>query len=221
MQVQCPPNNRRGTTLVELLCAIALVAALAGITVARSRIQAKRHQARCVYHLKELGVAFRQFANDNGDRFPMAVSTALGGAREAARAGDLGGIFRSLSTYQRGAEHTVCPADQRKAAASMSLVHSGSVSYFINLSGTPLKPESVLVGDRHLRVTAKAGTGSSPLAGMHLLAGGKQKWSWSRELHGGTGNIALADGAVKRMEANAVVERLNGPVTSGLALFPN
>lgn len=67
-------NRARGFTLTELLVVFAVIAILAGICLASlAKSKAKGTRIKCVGNLKQVGLGFRVFANDNGDRFPYRV----------------------------------------------------------------------------------------------------------------------------------------------------
>lgn len=66
--------KRRAFTLIEMLLVIAIILILAGLlypvfTSARESV----HQAGCVTHLRQIGIALRLYLNDHDDGFPAGA----------------------------------------------------------------------------------------------------------------------------------------------------
>jgi hypothetical protein len=109
---------------------------------------------KCENNLKNIGLAFRFFATDNGDRFPFNVSTNDGGSMEFRRAGIQGydanafRHFQVMSNELSTPKILICPADAKKhEATNWSELRDQHVSY--DLRSNPdldeSKPHEVLV----------------------------------------------------------------------------
>lgn len=112
-----------GFTLVEMLILMCIVGILAAITFAvMSRVSGAGHRTACASNLRQLGLAFLQYTQDNNGKIPpgkMDISPTL-------RFGN--GWAGALYPYHKSADIMRCPAD----AGINGTV--GNISYAYNSS---------------------------------------------------------------------------------------
>jgi hypothetical protein len=209
-------SARRGTTLVELLCALVVMTTVTTVTVARMQVRADVNRSRCAQQLKETALAFRLFANDNADRFPAQVSQTFGGAREAAAAGQIEAIFRPLADYQARPEDLVCPGDTRSAGVTFSNLAVTNISYFVNVNAKGSGSSEILFGDRDLIIANRSSEEANWGAGFQRLEAG-QALEWSGTLHRRNGNLARVDGSAGPTAVTGLPET---QTSSAQLLFP-
>lgn len=209
-------------TLIELLTVMAVIAILAALllpAVNQGRARAKR--INCINHLRQVGVAFQEFAHDHNGQFPTAVPASLGGSEEFTTSGYLlaGNFYFSFRHFQAlsndlvAPQMLVCPADTRIAATNFAALQNENLSYFIGLKSEYSRPNSILAGDRNLTNDL---TGTTTLVRLGDLRG----WRWTAELHRFNGNLLFADGHVAERSTPPLVSSLDQGLASAEFALP-
>ena len=74
-------RRERALTVIEVLAIIAVIFVLAGLFLPSGHAP-RASRIKCANNLKNVGLAFRIFATDNEDRFPMELPLARRGTKE-------------------------------------------------------------------------------------------------------------------------------------------
>jgi prepilin-type processing-associated H-X9-DG protein len=211
MKTQRETRGDRGFTRMELIvviCVIALVGYLLLFVFAAEKHLHSR--ISCVNNLKQIGFAFQFWEGDNGDKYPMQVSVTNGGAMELAFAGNVSAIFRVMSNELSAPIVLICPQDAgwHYATNFTTDLNRQTISYFVGLDAEEKYPQMILSGDDNLTVN-----GVRVQPGILNLSTNASV-GWTKERHGGAGNIALTDGSVQTTTASALQSAL---VNTGFA----
>ena len=193
-------KRKKAFTLIELLVVIAIIAILAAMLLpALAAAKRKAQRINCVNNLHQVATAFKTWEGDNGDRYPMSVSTAKGGAMEDVLSATsvpiigvnyppsgLTNVFCVMSNELSTPKVLYCTSDTAPGrGVATNFVQLGinanpgqtltlgtnCISYFVCGDAADTYPQMLLDGDRNLGTVATASVGQ--YAGSIYFTGGK------------------------------------------------
>lgn len=231
------PQPKKAFTLIELLVVIAIIAILAAMLLpALAAAKRKAQRINCVSNLKQVGLSFRLWEGDNGDRYPMTVSTAQGGAANYVYTGGNGTpqagpapfvyqpwrVFMVMSNELSTPKIVACPSDNlpnHTVATNWNQLNYANggicVSYAICGDAVDTDPQMILAADCNIgqgQFNNNSAVNTPPgrfTTQQELNSSTVRTWAWTaNDLHMGNGNAAMADGSVQQFSVSGLRQGL-------------
>jgi prepilin-type processing-associated H-X9-DG protein len=214
-----------GFTLIELVMVLVSVAII-GALILPTFTRKPGYRINCTNNLKQCGLAFRIWAFDHNDKFPMQIAVSNGGTLEFANGGVAFESFLVMSNELSTPKILVCPADsdrmrrvansfaRTRLAGEIPLTNDNQISYFIGVDASTSSPSMFLCGDRNLALD-----GVPALHGLQLFPTNRFA-TWTEILHKGQGNVGMSDGSVQQLSSSRLRQALSetGQSTNRLAI---
>jgi prepilin-type N-terminal cleavage/methylation domain-containing protein len=216
-------KQKKAFTLIELLVVIAIIAILAAMLLpALAAAKRKAQRINCVSNLKEVALAFKMWAGDNGDRYPQAVVT------QYQNGGQLPYLYLTMTNELSTPKILYCPADSMGnhiVTNVWNTIANGvnvNLSYFVDSDAAEPYPQAILMGDHN--IGSAAGTGA-PATGAAFQATILQPYpttynfAWTpSDVHMRVGNVALCDGSAQQTTVGTLQSTMMN-ATNGMAWY--
>ena len=195
-------------TLIELLVVISIISILAGMLLpSLSRAKAKAMQIACVSNLRQIGIGFRRWSDDNEGRYPWLVATKEGGTMGKTHAWE---HYAAAAGEILSPRVLHCPSDRSKSTAlsfndkpeGFPTLQDKALSYLVGLEANQDRPMMQVAGDRN--ITGNRGDGGNcGVSGVNgtvtLLDPTQDDPRWDSDIHVFSGNLVFTDCSARQL----------------------
>jgi len=215
-------------TLAEaLIVMFVLLVLVAMILPAFSRVHRRRGPG-CINQLKQVGIAYKVWASDMDNRYPMQVPVANGGSMGLLPGTNTFFNYLVMSNELTTPKILLCGAESDRwrkmasrfenplpagAANETPFASNTNLSYFVGMDAKPDEGSMFLAGDHNVT------NGFRIRNGLLVLVTNKPS-GWTAEVHKSQGNILFVDGHVETLPRVGLHEviGLTGITTNRLAM---
>jgi competence protein ComGC len=205
-------QRNRALILTEVLVVIAILAVMMVLFLPAFISHHDGNQRiNCISNLKQIGLAYRIWEGDHGDKFPMQTSVTNGGTMELANGNNAWINFSVMSNELSTPQILICPLDAKAILARNfgSGFNNKNISYFVGLDVTnEMNPQALLSGDDNFE------NGGTPMKSglFEVMSNTPVAWDSSRHvLHDYfwmpaqfVGNVGLADGSAQQVSQSGL-----------------
>lgn len=185
-----------GFTLIELILVIFVAVILIGMIMPHPTRNRRATRTACINNLKQVGIGFRLYANDNSGAFPMQCETAgyTNMPSEAWR------HFAAAGNEISNPKVLICPDDitiDRSLYDFSGFNDNKFTSYFVGVHAAEDSSNFILSGDADIYLNKKL---MSKNAVFPLIS----NYVWGKR-HKLAGNLLFADGSADGVTSNGLV----------------